>query len=355
MLGISNIRSADPKSQSSLAQENTYDREQRRNDDAEHQVCMPSQQPATNRSLLKLTYCSPASQAGRQDLAAYNRVRESDASIGNDLKVRRTSLIRVPYLCTANCQATANCPATGNCLATVTYTTLVLYMSQNASAVALLQSVLTQQVRSEPESQYTSSGGQHVRQYSSASPSSKWSTASPSASWGTTQPDATKQPWLYGTVQSSSDRTLMDKAKEYLPGTGSGTADNSAQPSLLEKAKEYLPGASNTRSTGSWQGSDRSGLQQESATGGITVCIIINLGLCFQRNFTTSVWPCFDLQLAALLIPMCGASFAAAPFHHSLPISLCCMFGMCYCFMFLRASHCLLSCGCAGFPPDKHI
>ena len=89
------------------------------------------------------------------------------------------------------------------------------------------------------------------------------------------------------TAYDSAQPSLLDKAKEYLPGTGSGTGSSggydTAQPSLLDKAKEYLPGTNSTRSAGSWQGSDRSGFQQGSNLEVCpirVVCSVSAAGVC---------------------------------------------------------------------------
>lgn len=88
----------------------------------------------------------------------------------------------------------------------------------------------------------------HRPSWSSSAPSAGWSTSSPTA-WGASQTGSSAQTWAAD--QGSSGQSLVQKAKEYLPG-GTGThasesTTDSSDPTLLEKAKQYLPGSNNSQ------------------------------------------------------------------------------------------------------------
>lgn len=72
--------------------------------------------------------------------------------------------------------------------------------------------------------------------------------SSPAASWGASQTEFSAQ----NADQGSSGQSLVQKAKEYLPGGTSSHANgesntHSSDPTLLEKAKQYLPGSNSSQ------------------------------------------------------------------------------------------------------------
>ncbi|KAL3154582.1 hypothetical protein ABBQ32_014034 [Trebouxia sp. C0010 RCD-2024] len=89
----------------------------------------------------------------------------------------------------------------------------------------------------------------HRPSWSSSAPSAGWSTSSPAASWGASQTDVSAQ-----ADQGSSGQSLVQKAKEHLPGGVSNHASksttDSSSPGVVEKAKEHLPGFNSAGYTG---------------------------------------------------------------------------------------------------------
>lgn len=85
----------------------------------------------------------------------------------------------------------------------------------------------------------------HRPSWSSSAPSAGWSTSSPAASWGSSQTGGSAQH-----NQGSSGQSLVQKAKEHLPGGSSEHANNStidgSSSSLMEKAEAHLPGSNSS-------------------------------------------------------------------------------------------------------------
>ena len=118
----------------------------------------------------------------------------------------------------------------------------------------------------------------HRPSYLSGPPSAGWSTTSPAAGWGSSQTTGIGQNYAAKESAGSTGQSLLQKAKEYLPGHGTAQTDSTAQygtkddtkdgshQSLLDQAKEYLPGVNSSHSTEStWQG----GINQEQERDGI--------------------------------------------------------------------------------------
>ncbi len=115
----------------------------------------------------------------------------------------------------------------------------------------------------------------HQASYSSGAPSAGWSTASPAAVWGSTQSTGIGKNFAANESAGSTGQSLLQKAKEYLPGQGTAQTDSTAQygtqndtkdgshQSLLDKAKEYLPGVNSSEST------RQGGINQEQEQDGI--------------------------------------------------------------------------------------
>ena len=89
----------------------------------------------------------------------------------------------------------------------------------------------------------------------STAPSAGWSTSSPAASWGSSHTAAEGQTWSSHQPGASSDQSVLQKAKEHLPGqagltTEQSRQESSSQQSLLDRAKDYLPGSSTSHPAG---------------------------------------------------------------------------------------------------------
>ncbi|DBB04179.1 hypothetical protein WJX77_004720 [Trebouxia sp. C0004] len=114
--------------------------------------------------------------------------------------------------------------------------------------------------------------------YLSGPPSAGWSTTSAAAGWGSSQSTGTGKNYAANESAGSTGQSLLQKAKEYLPGQGTAQTGSTAQygtqndtkdgshQSPLDKAKEYMPRINSSRSTESaWQG----GINQEQERDGI--------------------------------------------------------------------------------------
>ncbi|DBB07603.1 TPA: hypothetical protein ACH3X3_009040 [Trebouxia sp. C0006] len=126
-----------------------------------------------------------------------------------------------------------------------------------------------------PPAAASQGSGLHRASYSPGPPSAGWSAASPAAGWGSSQSTGIGKNYAANESAGSTGQSLLQKAKEYLPGQGTAQTDSTAQygtqndtkdgshQSLLDKAKEYLPGVNSSEST------RQGGINQEQERDGI--------------------------------------------------------------------------------------
>ena len=108
----------------------------------------------------------------------------------------------------------------------------------------------------------TSQAAGHRPTFSSESPSARWSSHSPSASWGTSQTAGSNQQ----SVPTNADRSLVNnRAQQSQPSQSAYSSDathgrersaatHQVDMSLLENAKQYLPGSGQPRQDSASQG-----------------------------------------------------------------------------------------------------
>ena len=127
----------------------------------------------------------------------------------------------------------------------------------------------------------TNAPNTHRQSWSANAPNAAWSTSSPAASWGTSQTGHSAHTW--SADQGSSGQSLVQKAKEHLPGGNSSHASqsttDSSDSSLLEKAKQYLPGSNSSQYTKQGNAGPMQGATDNSGVSSLNMSTLLHLYL----------------------------------------------------------------------------